>query len=219
VPAGFEVKRAMGEWLEGLRPWQCFSTWTFAQPVTVPGAMHQAREHVHRLENLVNGWELSLPCKRNGWGYVEEPQLNTLRKRVHAFVGVEEGGVGGLVHLHALVDGVDSLKGYCGVRLALPDQVRQGRPMSYSDQVHQRMTPIRRRDAGRTTCRWLHSVGPPGTPRWPVLSCCMVHAWPRGMARVFPYDPSKGAAYYVAKYITKRLAEWELLGFAAATSS
>ena len=203
MPAGFEVNRVMGEWLEGLRPWRCFSTWTFAQPVTVPGAMHQARDHVHRLENLVNGWELSLPSKKNGWGYVEEPQLNTPRKRVQAFVGVQEGGVGGLVHLHALVDGVDSLKVYCGGRLTLPEQVKQGRPMSYAEQVQQSMKP---------------TVGP-GAPRWPLLSCCMVHAWPRGTARVFPYDPSKGAAYYVAKYITKRLAEWELLGFAAATSS
>ena len=45
--------------------------------------------------------------------------------------------------------------------------------------------------------------------------CCMVHSWPAGIARVLPYDPKLGAAHYVSKYITKRLAEWELLGFPA----
>jgi hypothetical protein len=46
-------------------------------------------------------------------------------------------------------------------------------------------------------------------------SCCMVHAWPCGYARVLPYDPKLGAAHYVSKYVTKRLAEWELIGFPA----
>lgn len=45
--------------------------------------------------------------------------------------------------------------------------------------------------------------------------CCMVHAWPCGIARVLPYDPKLGAAHYVAKYVTKALAEWELFGFPA----
>ena len=46
--------------------------------------------------------------------------------------------------------------------------------------------------------------------------CCMLHSWPCGYARVFPYDPQLGARYYVSKYVTKRLAEWELWGFPAA---
>lgn len=46
-------------------------------------------------------------------------------------------------------------------------------------------------------------------------ACCMVHAWPCGYARVLPYDPKLGACYYISKYITKRLAEWELVGFPA----
>jgi hypothetical protein len=46
-------------------------------------------------------------------------------------------------------------------------------------------------------------------------SCCMVHAWPCGLARVLPYDPNLGARFYVSKYITKHLAEWELVGFPA----
>jgi len=47
-------------------------------------------------------------------------------------------------------------------------------------------------------------------------TCCMLHSWPAGIARVFPYDPKLGAAHYVSKYITKRLAEWELIGFPCA---
>lgn len=170
----------MGEWLETLRLWHAFSTWTFEHPVTVAGAMHQGREHVHLLESRVNGWDLRPPSEENAWGYVEDPQLTLPRKAVQAFVGVEEGGVGGLVHLHALVHGVDSLKADCGSHaVTLDDQVKQ------FWKGHQ---PFR---------------------------CCMKHAWPRGIARVFDYDPTMGAAYYVGKYISKRLAEWELLGFPA----
>lgn len=43
--------------------------------------------------------------------------------------------------------------------------------------------------------------------------CCMVHAWPCGYARVFTYDPKLGASFYVGKYITKAMAEWELVSF------
>jgi len=104
------------------------------------------------------------------------PELLRRETALYAFVGVEEGGVGGLVHVHALVDGVASLKAFCGDRsVRLRDQVRQ---------LRKGHLPFR---------------------------CCMTHAWPRGIARVFPYDPTKGAAYYVSKYITKRLAEWELI--------
>ena len=46
-------------------------------------------------------------------------------------------------------------------------------------------------------------------------TCCMVHSWPAGIARVLPYDARLGAAHYVSKYITKRLAEWDLVGFPA----
>jgi hypothetical protein len=47
------------------------------------------------------------------------------------------------------------------------------------------------------------------------LTCCMLHAWPFGYARVVPYDPKLGAAHYVSKYVTKDLCEWELRGFPA----
>jgi len=43
--------------------------------------------------------------------------------------------------------------------------------------------------------------------------CCMLHSWPCGYARVFPYDPLLGAKHYVSKYVIKGyFAEWELLG-------
>ncbi len=45
------------------------------------------------------------------------------------------------------------------------------------------------------------------------VKCCMVHGWPCGYARVFPYDPVLGAKHYVSKYVIKgHLGEWELLG-------
>jgi hypothetical protein len=46
--------------------------------------------------------------------------------------------------------------------------------------------------------------------------CCLVHAWPCGYARVFPYDPKLGAKHYVSKYIAKDLAEWDLFGLPTA---
>jgi hypothetical protein len=41
--------------------------------------------------------------------------------------------------------------------------------------------------------------------------CCLPHGWPCGIARVLPYDPARGASYYVAKCM------WELFGFPCAT--
>jgi len=46
-------------------------------------------------------------------------------------------------------------------------------------------------------------------------SCCMLHSWPCGISRVLPYDSKLGAKHYVAKYVVKELAEWELIGFPA----
>jgi len=46
--------------------------------------------------------------------------------------------------------------------------------------------------------------------------CCLVHAWPCGYARVFPYNPQLGAMHYVSKYSTKDLAEWDLFGLPTA---
>lgn len=42
--------------------------------------------------------------------------------------------------------------------------------------------------------------------------CCLRDAWAYGYARVFKYDPARGARFYVAKHITKALAEWDLIG-------
>jgi len=138
-----QVNQAMGRWLEGLAPWDVFSTWTFSRLVRIHGAMYWARRHLKHLEK-------------------------TAQQPIYAFVGVEPGQTGGLLHVHALVGNVAHLKAYCGDRL----------------------------EPGKWGC-----------------TCCMVHCWPAGIARVLPYEPKLGAAHYVSKYITKRLAEWDLVGF------
>ena len=43
--------------------------------------------------------------------------------------------------------------------------------------------------------------------------CCWLHRWPCGIARILPYEPAKGAEFYLTKYVTKRLGDWELIGF------
>lgn len=131
----------MGEWLGQLAPWDVFATWTFSHLVTVDGAMFWARRHLRHLAKLA-------------------------AQRVYAFVGVERGKTGGLLHLHSLVGNVGHLRAYCGERLS------------------------------------------PG--KWG-RGCCMVHGWPCGHARVLRYDPKLSASYYVSKYVSKNLAEWELV--------
>jgi hypothetical protein len=42
--------------------------------------------------------------------------------------------------------------------------------------------------------------------------CCLTHAWPCGYARVYPYDPALDAKHYVAKYVAKDSAEWDIFG-------
>jgi len=59
---------------------------------------------------------------------------------------------------------------------------------------------------------WCGKKLPPRTWGFP---CCLLHAWPCGYARVFPYDPVLGAKHYVSKYICGQVAEWELRGFPA----
>ncbi len=44
-------------------------------------------------------------------------------------------------------------------------------------------------------------------------ACCWVHRWPCGHARIYPYDPQRGAHFYLSKYVVKELANWELIGF------
>lgn len=135
----------MGEWLGQLVPWDVFSTLTFSRPVQPAGAMFWGRRHLRWLQKVA-----------------QQP--------IYAFLGVERGRTGGLLHLHALVGNVGHLKPYCGAPL------------------------------------------PPG--RWG-HGCCMLHGWPCGHARVLPYNPELGARFYVSKYISKKLADWELVGFPA----
>lgn len=44
-------------------------------------------------------------------------------------------------------------------------------------------------------------------------SCCWVHRWPCGIARIFPYDPQRGAHFYLSKYVVKAIANWDVIGF------
>jgi hypothetical protein len=139
------LNEIMGSWLGRLAPWDVFATWTFDRIVQVNGALFWAKKHLRWVEGVAG-------------------------QSIYAFVAVERGQNGGLLHVHSLVGNVAHLKAYCGDRLARGKQTK---------------------------------------------SCCLLHAWPCGYARVFPYDPKLGAKHYVVKYVTKRLAEWELIGFPA----
>lgn len=140
-----ELQDEMGKWLGEIAPWDVFSTWTFSRITQVGGATFWAKRHLRWLEQKA-------------------------AQPIYAFVGVERGKSGGLVHLHALVGNVGHLKVFCDEKL------------------------------------------PPG--QWS-RKCCMTHAWPCGYARVFAYNAELGARYYVSKYVSKRLSEWELIGFPA----
>ena len=48
------------------------------------------------------------------------------------------------------------------------------------------------------------------TERLPVAT--MRASWTAGFADVDAYDPTRGASYYVTKYVTKELAEWDVSG-------
>jgi len=43
--------------------------------------------------------------------------------------------------------------------------------------------------------------------------CCWVHRWPCGYARIYAYDPTRGANFYLSKYVVKELANWDFIGF------
>jgi hypothetical protein len=42
--------------------------------------------------------------------------------------------------------------------------------------------------------------------------CCALHLWSCGYARIFPYEPSLGARFYLSKYVTKALGDYDLIG-------
>lgn len=88
------LKEVMGDWLGKLVPWHVFSTWTFARPTHVNGAMYMARRHMDWIEKVAG-----VP--------------------VYAFLAVEKGEIGGHIHVHSLIGNVGHLKPYCGTRLPL----------------------------------------------------------------------------------------------------
>lgn len=189
-----EVIDAMGDWLGELAPWDVFSTWTFAKPVTAAGAMHLAKQYVGlipkremltRVTIAPEGkpeffWGANVSCREiaslqavnvpvkqywSGDTWLSLPEMGS--QGLYGFIATEKGRRGGLIHVHALLGHTGAVKPTCGERL--------------------------------------------GAGEWG-KACCMVHSWPQGIARVFPYDPDLGAKHYVSKYIVKGLAEWELFG-------
>jgi hypothetical protein len=48
------------------------------------------------------------------------------------------------------------------------------------------------------------------TERLPVFR--IRELWKAGWSHVKPYDPRKGASYYITKYVSKELAEWDISG-------
>ena len=156
--------------------------------------------------DVFSSWTFSQPVEVHGAMYWARRHLTYLEKAaeqpVYAFVGVERGETGGLEHVHALLGNVAHLKAYCGKRLG-PEQWRP-RTARYEQRG-----PLRLSALGIPMPRPLVLVRDTG------FQCCMVHSWPAGIARVLPYNRNLGASHYVSKYITKRLAEWDLIGFPA----
>lgn len=47
----------------------------------------------------------------------------------------------------------------------------------------------------------------------------MAEQWRAGHSRIVPYEPGRGASHYIAKYVTKEMAEWDISGALRASSS
>ena len=60
---------------------------------------------------------------------------------------------------------------------------------------------------------WCGLMMPLGWEAW--FSCCVAHCWPWGIARALKYDPSRGAALYLAQYAAGAPSEWLLLNLPA----
>ncbi len=157
--------------------------------------------------DVFSTWTFSRPVNVQGAMYMARRHLRWVEKAagvpIYGFVGVEKGERGGLLHLHALLGNVARLKPYCGTRLAPGEwggRLNSAWVRSQPEKFSALGIPMR--------CRWVREKK---TDR----QCCMVHAWPCGIARVLPYNPKLGASYYVSKYVTKQLGEWELFGFPA----
>lgn len=157
--------------------------------------------------DVFSTWTFSRPVNVQGAMYMARRHLRWVEKAaglpVYGFVGVEKGERGGLLHLHALLGNVARLKPYCGTRVA---------PGKWGGRLDSQWMP-----SGRLR---LSALGIPLRRTWARekaadRQCCLVHGWPCGIARVLPYDPDLGANYYVSKYVTKQLGEWELVGFPA----
>lgn len=86
------LKETMGSWLHQLAPWDAFVTGTWSRPVSLDGVLYGIRRYLRLVER-----QAGVP--------------------IFAFVGVERGDKGDLLHVHALVGNVAHLKTFCGKRL------------------------------------------------------------------------------------------------------
>lgn len=122
VPPGSDSdirREVMGSWLGEIAKWTHFATWTFSRSVTADGAMHFGRKHL----NWLARWDVdvergpgSSKSEREG-RKDERARQKAASERLQAFLAVERGENGGLLHLHALAGGIRRLAAYCGHRL------------------------------------------------------------------------------------------------------
>lgn len=83
-----ELIEAQGTWLKTF-PWDFYFTGTFAQPVTANGARFLLSQYVERLKKASS-------------------------TSVNMFWAVEEGTIGGNVHVHGLIGNAGSIPASCG---------------------------------------------------------------------------------------------------------
>jgi len=95
--------------------------------VTEDGALHFARQHLRALEDQVNGWSMEQFTWRTGADYARQDAMRKAvpRAEVYAWVATEIGDTGGLIHLHALIGGVKSLRRFCGAGVKPWERARE----------------------------------------------------------------------------------------------
>jgi hypothetical protein len=189
-------REVMGTLLGTLALWTQFATWTFSRPVTVAGAMHLGMRHLRWLAR----WDVDTE---------RGPSVPTTHNTARVEARQQE-------FLWAPVRRADRSKKQCGSRKNGRDREKAATERLQAFLATERggtggLLHLHALVAGITHLRAFCGVCLP-REAWG-RKCCMVHAWPCGHARVFPYDPALGARHYVSKYVIKgHLAEWTLLG-------
>lgn len=202
-----EVKDAMGDWLGELALWDVFATWTFAKPVSAAGAMHMVRRYLgiipkQRIMTRVmiqpEGkpeffWGADVSC-----GEIQALQAAdvpiSIPQSGDTWLSLPDMGCRGLYGF------VAAEKGRRGGLIHLHALLGNTGGLQANCE-HQTSLDQEEEEGslGKLDRQW-------------GKDCCLRHSWPRGYARVLPYDPKLAATHYVSKYIVKGLAEWELFG-------